>query len=80
MNTFYVYKISLESLFEAKVVLRDANEIIDEYAAVSLADICKLAGIEAKYEDFHIRWIDLTDARIVHRDDEWILILPEIKG
>lgn len=80
MDKFYVYEISFESLFEAKVVLRDANEFIDEHAAISLADICELASIEAKYEDFQIRWIDLTGAKIVNRDDEWILILPEIKG
>ena len=72
--------VILDSRGEAENVLAHMDDIIDEYDAVSVADLYDLVGITGRYTDQDYGWTNIHNARAVRcRDGGWTLDLPKVK-
>lgn len=69
--------IILDSREEAKTVLDELNNLVDQYDFASVEDFYDLVGITAEYTDSRWGWYDLRDAYIERsRGGGWVLRLP----
>ncbi|MEG2624228.1 MAG: hypothetical protein RSC06_15145 [Clostridia bacterium] len=62
---------------DAEVVLERMCELLDHFDAVSVADLCDLAGESSNYTDNKYGWTNLDDARVRSVRDGYIIELPK---
>lgn len=63
---------------DAEIVLEKMFELLNQYRAVSIADMFDLAGVSSPngYTDNKYGWSDLRDARIVRVNSGYMIDLP----
>ena len=62
---------------DAERVLEVLFEIIDQYKAVSVADLYSAAGVTGNYTDQNYGWEDIRGAKIVRFSDGYLLKMPK---
>lgn len=70
--------IVLSSRADAERVLDAMDNIINEYDAVSVADLCELVGVQSNYTDNKYGWTNLRNADVQRVRDGYILRLPRV--
>lgn len=66
-----------ESRGEAEKVLDMLTEIVSEYQAASVADLCQLVGVTGEWTDNKWGWYDLTSASVKRVHGGYMLDLPK---
>ena len=69
--------VIFEARGDAEVVLYNMCEMLSEYDVVSVADFLDLSGEKSSYVDNKFGWFDLSDARVEHVRDGYIVNLPK---
>ena len=69
--------VIFEARGDAEVVLYNMCEMLSEYDVVSVADFLNLSGEKSSYVDDKFGWFDLSDARVEHVRDGYIVNLPK---
>lgn len=72
--------IILESRGEAEEVLTRMEEIIEQYGAVSVADLFDLVGKTCNYTDNDYGWTNLRAADVIRTRDGYVLKLPRVSS
>lgn len=62
---------------EAEKVLDVLTEIVAEYQAASVADLCSLVGVTGEWTDNKWGWVDLSGASVKRIHGGYILDLPK---
>lgn len=70
-------EILLQTRVEAQEVLDRMNDLIATYEVVTKADLYTLVDISPEFTDGNWGWTDLSDARIHHDRDGYLLDLPK---
>ncbi len=65
-----------DSRSEAEVVLDNLNEYIAEYGAVSVSELLYSVNLSADFTDNKYGWTDLSDAKVRHVREGWLLDIP----
>lgn len=68
--------IFLDSKQEAREVLNNLIDLVEDYGQASVEDFYDLVGIEANYTDARWGWTDLRNAYIENTRRGWIVRLP----
>lgn len=70
------YDITLPSRRDAEEVLNQMNDILQQYGAVTVADLYDLVGITHSFTDVKYGWSDLRNADIARDSDGWYIKFP----
>lgn len=76
-SAFDIGEIILGTKLEAQVVIEKLGEAIEEYGAVTVANLNDLIGQTSAYTDHKWGWTDLVDLRLKRVSEGYLLVLPE---
>lgn len=76
-SAFDIGEIILGTKLEAQVVVDKLGEAIEEYGAVTVANLNDLIGQTSAYTDHKWGWTDLVDLRVKRVNEGYLLQLPE---
>lgn len=76
-NVFQMGEVILEHRVEADRVLERLDELIQQYGAVSVADLNSLVGQTSEYTDHKFGWDNIDGAEIRVIREGFLLVLPE---
>lgn len=71
-----VPEIIVDTRDDARDILDEMNNLIDEYDSCSVADLNDMVGIDSEHTDEKWGWKDLHNARIKRDRDGYLLDLP----
>lgn len=75
----YTKRTTFDTREEAEKVLDNLNEIMMNYAIVTVADIKKLMGNNVNSTDHYFGWKDITEAEVVLTDEGYVIELPKVE-
>lgn len=64
---------------EALMVLETMNEVVDQYDAVTLADLYEMCGMSSSYTDNKQGWTFVKNGEVRHTRNGWVLNLPPLE-
>lgn len=76
-SAFDIGEVILGTKIEAQVIAEKLGEAIEEYGAVTVANLNELIGQTSAYTDHKWGWTDLVDLRIKRVTEGYLLVLPE---
>lgn len=68
---------TFEYLDEAKAILLELSDILEEYDAVTVANFCDLAMIQTKPVDYKWGWRNLSSAKVRPINGRWYIDMPK---
>lgn len=71
--------IVLERESDARSILEQLDEILEQYRQVSVGDLNDLLGVTGSYTDNNWGWESLRTADVIRVRDGWLLKLPKVR-
>lgn len=72
--------IIVDTREDAREVIDEMNDLIDEYDFVSVADLNDMVGITSEHTDEKWGWYDITGVRVKRADGGYLIDLPRPKS